>query len=60
MAFVSFQLPAMVFWTLAVSDASISRLMLKFGLEQIKDSYRAQLPLMDQYVFKFEVLKYRF
>jgi hypothetical protein len=36
-----FQLPALLFWTLAVSDASISRLMEKFGLEQIKESYRA-------------------
>jgi len=42
-AFVRYQLPALVFWTLAVSDASISRLMTKFGLEQIKQSYQARL-----------------
>jgi hypothetical protein len=40
-AFVQFQLPALVFWSLAVSDASISRFMVKFGLEQIKQSYQA-------------------
>jgi hypothetical protein len=43
-AFVQNQLPALVFWTLAVSDASISRLMMKFGLEQIKKSYQAGAP----------------
>ncbi len=61
-AFVTYQIPSLIFWTLAVSDAGISRLMLNFGLEQIKESYRAQnnMPMIYHYAFKFELMKERF
>lgn len=60
-AFVTYQVPSLVFWTLAVSDAGISRLMMKFGLEQIKESYRAQSgPTLNHYALTFQLMQERF
>jgi len=46
-AFTTYQIPAIVFWTLSISDAGISRIMAKFGLEQIKKSYQVFSPKLN-------------
>lgn len=62
-AFARYQLPSFLFWTLSVSDAGISRIMLKFGLEQVKESYRAGIiPEGDRprVVMNCDLIRYRF
>lgn len=62
-ALITYQIPALVFWTLAVSDAGISRLMQRFGLEQLKESYKvssSQLPPANLYALHIPLWGRRF